>query len=102
MLKDTIANYANFKDGDAPSIIVDGDDWKGVTDPATTGQMYGTGAGNLIARISDNNRVYKGGSWKDRTYWLGPGTRRHLDERKAANDIGFRCAMTHLGDSNVK
>jgi formylglycine-generating enzyme len=102
LVKDTIANYANFKDGDAPSIIVDGDDWKGVTDPATTGQMYGTGAGNLIARISDNNRVYKGGSWKDRTYWLGPGTRRHLDERKAANDIGFRCAMTHLGDSNVK
>ena len=102
LVKDTVANYTNFKDGDSQSVIAEGDNWKGITEPATTGQMYGTGAGNVIARISDHSRVYKGGSWKDRTYWLGPGTRRYLDERKATNDIGFRCAMTHLGDSNEK
>jgi gliding motility-associated lipoprotein GldJ len=101
LVKDTVANYANFKDGDAQSIIAEGDDWKANTELSTTSQMYGTATGNVIARISDHSRVFKGGSWKDRTYWLGPGTRRQLDERKATNDIGFRCAMTHLGDSNV-
>jgi len=64
--------------------------------------MYAAGAANSISRISDHSRVYKGGSWKDRTYWLSPGARRYMDERKSTNDIGFRCAMTHLGDSNTK
>jgi formylglycine-generating enzyme required for sulfatase activity len=47
--------------------------------------------------ITDRERVYKGGSWRDRAYWLNPGSRRHLDERDARADIGFRCAMTRLG-----
>ena len=49
--------------------------------------------------ITNNARVYKGGSWKDRIYWLDPSTRRYLDQRKSASDIGFRCAMTMLGDA---
>jgi formylglycine-generating enzyme required for sulfatase activity len=44
-------------------------------------------------RIPDA-RVYKGGSWKDVRYWLHPSTRRYLDPRSSANNIGFRCAMT--------
>jgi gliding motility-associated lipoprotein GldJ len=43
-------------------------------------------------------RVYKGGSWKDRAYWLVPGTRRFLEEDLATDFIGFRCAMHHVGE----
>ncbi len=100
--KDTLVNYTNFKDGDAQSVITESDDWKNNIDPSSTVQMYGTGVGNSVSRISDHTRVYKGGSWKDRTYWLSPGARRYMDERKSTNDLGFRCAMTHLGDSNAK
>lgn len=47
--------------------------------------------------ISDRTRVYKGGSWRDRAYWMNPGTRRYLDERRATATIGFRCAMDRVG-----
>ncbi|MEL6357042.1 MAG: SUMF1/EgtB/PvdO family nonheme iron enzyme, partial [Bacteroidota bacterium] len=49
--------------------------------------------------ISDKARVYKGGSWADRAYWLSPGTRRFLDEDKSNRTIGFRCAMIRVGAS---
>lgn len=48
--------------------------------------------------INERSRIYKGGSWKDRVYWLNPSTRRYLDQGKSANDIGFRCAMSMIGD----
>ena len=51
--------------------------------------------------ISDKSRVYKGGSWADRAYWLSPGNRRFLDEDKATALIGFRCAMDRLGSSRA-
>ncbi len=47
--------------------------------------------------ISDKSRVYKGGSWKDRAYWLAAGNRRYLDEDKSTDAIGFRCAMDRVG-----
>ena len=47
--------------------------------------------------INDRARVYKGGSWKDRAYWMSPGTRRFLDEDQATDNIGFRCAMARVG-----
>ena len=47
--------------------------------------------------ISDKSRVYKGGSWKDREYWLDPSQRRYLPEYMATNYIGFRCATDRLG-----
>ena len=47
--------------------------------------------------VSDKSRVYKGGSWKDRAYWLAPSNRRFLDEDKSTDNIGFRCAMDRLG-----
>ena len=49
--------------------------------------------------VSDKSRVFKGGSWKDRAYWLGGGTRRYLDEDKSLSTLGFRCAMDRLGSS---
>lgn len=51
----------------------------------------------LAPKVTNKTRVYKGGSWKDRAYWINPATRRYLDQDKSANDIGFRCAMTMLG-----
>ncbi|MGB1041399.1 MAG: SUMF1/EgtB/PvdO family nonheme iron enzyme [Flavobacteriales bacterium] len=47
--------------------------------------------------ITDQSRVYKGGSWKDRAFWMSPGNRRYYDEFRATDYIGFRCAMTRVG-----
>lgn len=47
--------------------------------------------------IDNKARVYKGGSWKDRTYYIGPYARRFLDEKQSNDYIGFRCAMTRVG-----
>lgn len=50
--------------------------------------------------ISDKTRVYKGGSWKDREYWLDPSQRRYLPEYMSSNDIGFRAAANMFGSGN--
>ena len=49
--------------------------------------------------ITDQSRVYKGGSWKDVAYWMSPGTRRYLDQDSATATIGFRCAMIRAGSN---
>ncbi|MEN8186826.1 MAG: gliding motility lipoprotein GldJ [Bacteroidota bacterium] len=58
-------------------------------------QQYDTK--NRTTLISDQTRVYKGGSWKDRAYWLDPAQRRYLPQYMATNYIGFRCATDKLG-----
>jgi gliding motility-associated lipoprotein GldJ len=50
--------------------------------------------------ITDEVRVIKGGSWKDRAYWLDPAQRRYLPQYIATDYIGFRCAMTRLGSKS--
>lgn len=57
---------------------------------------------NVKSLISDQTRVVKGGSWKDRAYYLDPAQRRYLPEFMAADFIGFRCAMSYLGESKLK
>jgi len=52
--------------------------------------------------ISDNTRVYKGGSWSDREYWLDPAQRRYLPEYMATNYIGFRCVSDKLGPMSTQ
>ena len=47
--------------------------------------------------INDNIRVYKGGSWRDRAYWLDPAQRRYFPQDMATDYIGFRCAMSRVG-----
>jgi gliding motility-associated lipoprotein GldJ len=98
LVKDTVADLRNYNDGDKNSQIIDGISWNEAQDKSTQG-MYvkGNNPGDISSLIDDNTRVYKGGSWKDRPYWLIPGTRRYLDENKSKNDLGFRCAMTHVG-----
>ena len=61
---------------------------------SNSNEMYDYGNTSLI---SDRTRVYKGGSWKDRAYWLTPGTRRFLDQAQSTDAIGFRCAMDRVG-----
>jgi sulfatase modifying factor 1 len=58
-------------------------------------------ASNEHTLISDKARVYKGGSWADRAYWLSPGTRRFLDEDKGSRTLGFRCAMISIGGESI-
>ncbi len=85
------ADYRNYNDGDLQSRI----DYLSQEGRGTesTQKMY-TDESSLI---SDKARVYKGGSWKDRAYWLNPATRRFMDQERSANDVGFRCAMTYVG-----
>ncbi len=98
LVKDTIADYRNYEDGDTDSQIVEGGNWNGV-EKNNTGGMYvqDDRPNSFSSLISDEVRVYKGGSWKDRPYWLVPGTRRYLEESKSQDDLGFRCAMTRVG-----
>jgi formylglycine-generating enzyme required for sulfatase activity len=71
------ANLHNYRDGDTLS--------------AST---YGYGTSSLI---NDSTKVYKGGSWADRAYWLSPGTRRYIQGHLSTSTIGFRCVMDRLG-----
>jgi gliding motility-associated lipoprotein GldJ len=47
--------------------------------------------------ISNKSKVIKGGSWKDRPYWLNVGTRRPMDFDKASSTTGFRCVSSAFG-----
>ncbi len=98
IIQDTVADYRNFRDGNKESQIVESGDWN-AEESRTTSDMYyeDNRPGYFSSLINDEVRVYKGGSWKDRPYWLVPGTRRYLEQSKAQNDIGFRCAMTRVG-----
>ena len=115
------ANNINFLDGDIESQMdtkwnsdtteksildqeaVKIDKWNQTADKdednaftSNSNEMYDYGNTTLI---SDRTRVYKGGSWKDRAYWLNPGTRRFLDQSQSTDCIGFRCAMDRVGPS---
>ena len=90
------ANNINYRDGDQMSIITN--DW--LNDPGKsnlTNEMYEYGVTTLI---TDHSRVYKGGSWKDRAFYMSPGERRYMDQNEASNSIGFRCAMDRMGSPN--
>ncbi len=88
------ANNINYLDGDNRSII-DRGKWDGeVNNSSSTNDMYNYPNSSLI---NDQARVYKGGSWKDGPFYLSPGVRRFLDQEKATDFIGFRCAMDRVG-----
>ena len=93
------AYYKNYQDGDITSSF----DYtriqnEGISDTVdNSSNMYKSTGTDYNSLISDRARVYKGGSWRDKGYWLSPGTRRFLDERESRDDLGFRCAMTRVG-----
>lgn len=113
-----IADNIDYLDGDLKSSIYhpgDPDNNQGEIDEFNKGMengglnedwsMYqrgvqkknGTIAGAMTSLISDKSRVYKGASWKDRAYYLNPGTRRYLEQDRSTSAIGFRCAMDRIG-----
>ncbi len=75
-------------------------------------RIYRDSLGNLVKEadksakrttlIDDEVRVFKGGSWKDRAYWLDPAQRRYMPQYLASDYIGFRCAMSRVGSKSTK
>lgn len=55
----------------------------------------------VTSLVNNESRVYKGGSWNDRAYWLNPATRRHMQQNESNAMTGFRCAMTLVGSPEV-
>ena len=105
--EDSAADKRNFKDGDFQSVFVTDFPLLQNVDTATALAMSGQlnykdikvdPSDVLAPKITDKSRVYKGGSWRDRVYWLNPSTRRYLDQDKCSNTIGFRCAMSTVGN----
>lgn len=73
-------------------------------------EVYIDSAGNVQRQYDQSNRrttlvsnevrVIKGGSWRDRAYWLDPAQRRYFPQDMATDYIGFRCAMSRLGSKS--
>ena len=104
----------NYRDGDrASSRNFDDFDEEESTNDSETRDMYNSpnhGTDGDLAYdesdertslINDEVRVYKGGSWKDREYWLDPAQRRYYPQDMATDYIGFRCAMSRVGSKSL-
>ena len=91
----------NFRDGDPTSLLFTDflleNFWEGMENLTDREDVQIDITDILAPRVTDKSRVYKGGSWKDRAFWLNPSTRRFLDQDKSTNDIGFRCALSLVG-----
>ena len=70
-------------------------DVRGYGDTVNT-SLYGS-----TTLVSDHSKVYKGGSWNDLAFWLNPATRRFMNEDDASAEVGFRCAMTLVGQPEI-
>jgi formylglycine-generating enzyme len=70
-------------------------DFRGYADTVNQ-SLYG-----VTTLVNNKSRVYKGGSWNDRAYWLNPATRRFLQQDETSAEIGFRCAMTMVGPPEI-
>jgi len=87
-------NVINYLDGDS---LISGVTYGSTDYKRNLADVNLTSGYGITTLISDKSRVIKGGSWNDRPYWLGPGTRRFLEEDQAGSTIGFRCAMDRVG-----
>ena len=83
----------NFRDGDKASLF---DVDYPLGDSREIGKMKDP-SDVLAPLINSETRVYKGGSWNDRIYWLNPTTRRYMQQDQSSSTVGFRCAMSILG-----
>jgi len=70
-------------------------DFRGYIDTVSQ-DLYGT-----TTLVNNRSRVYKGGSWNDRAYWLNPATRRFMQQDESSAELGFRCAMTLMGNPEI-
>ena len=110
------SNNINFRDGDRASSR-NFDDFNDRSEDSTnedeTQDMYNSptyktdgmlafdDSNDRTSLVNDEVRVYKGGSWKDREYWLDPAQRRYYPQQMATLDIGFRCAMSRVGSKSL-
>jgi gliding motility-associated lipoprotein GldJ len=105
----------NYKDGDQGSKLYNAKNRSSTEHPMYNAPVHKTlvdSTGNIqrqydknanrTSLINDEVRVYKGGSWRDRDYWLDPAQRRFLPQYMAADYIGFRCAMSRVGSKTNK
>ncbi len=90
------SNNINYLDGDFQT-SVNAEDWVKQSENSNSITMYDF---SVTTMINDHARVYKGGSWKDNSYWMMPASRRYLDEKLATDFIGFRCAMDRVGSDD--
>jgi len=91
------ADYQDYLDGDYYSSLQSLTETEPDTFSLQAEQMYSQYQQDITSLINNRARVYKGGSWKDRAYWLNPSTRRFLDQESCRDDLGFRCAMIRVG-----
>ncbi len=99
-----------YRDGDPMSTPNAYGDDKGSMYDAPEFSVERDEDGNIIRKYDESNtrttlisnevRVYKGGSWRDRAYWLDPAQRRFLPQYLATDDIGFRCAVSRIGSKS--
>lgn len=82
-----------------PLSFQDFDDLNPIRRDGTIDEALDYDTQNYNSLITNNVRVFKGGSWKDVAYWMSPGTRRYLEEDSSTATIGFRCAMIRAGSS---
>lgn len=80
------------KNGEQPTNSTYQYDARGFEDEEAE-ELYGK-----TSLVNNNSRVYKGGSWNDRPYWLNPATRRFMQQNESDAMTGFRCAMTMVGN----
>ena len=64
-----------------------------------TGKDYDT-SNERTSLIDDEVRVFKGGSWRDRAFWIDPAQRRYMPQYIATDYIGFRNAMSRVGSKS--
>ncbi len=106
-----------YRDGD-PSSSRFFDQFADESETADSDKMYNSpenkievdSAGNIVRQYDESNnrstlinnevRVYKGGSWRDRAFWLDPAQRRYMPQYMATDYIGFRCAMSRVGSKS--
>lgn len=82
-----------------PLSFQDFDDLNPIRRDGTIDEALDYDTQNYNSLITNNVRVFKGGSWKDVAYWMSPGTRRYIEEDSSTATIGFRCAMIRAGSS---
>lgn len=90
--KQTWEELQAAKGGEATTTSTYAYDARGFEDEETQ-ELYGK-----TSLVNNKSRVYKGGSWNDRAYWLNPATRRHMQQDESDAMTGFRCAMTMVGN----
>lgn len=72
-----------------------------ISDSTDTVENKGYDKEERTTLISNEVRVYKGGSWRDRAYWLDPAQRRFFPQDMATDYIGFRNAMSRVGSKSL-